>query len=138
MIDFSFISARFLGADANKVFVLPCENNRVDLRVGPTQSDESVVFTVVDSLQDLIGKDLCDGEERNPVFAQIDFGFLFVPLEFQFRASPRPWISYTNVYTYGGNNPAILKLNRPALATGALSLRCDLMAGRYYASLDGT
>ena len=93
MVDFSFISARFLGADdADKTFAPPSEDHPVHLRVGPAQSDEanlSVIFPVVDSLQNLVGKDFRGGQERNLMFIQVDFGFLLVPLELQFQASPR-------------------------------------------------
>jgi hypothetical protein len=38
MVDFSFISARFLGADdADEVIAAPGEDNAVDLRIGSAQ-----------------------------------------------------------------------------------------------------
>jgi len=93
MVDFSFISARFLGADdANEVFAPPGEHDPVNLRVCPAQGNEanlSVVFTIVDPLEDLVGENFCGSEERDLVLAQVDSGFLFVPLEFQLHTSPR-------------------------------------------------
>jgi len=67
MVDFSFISARFLGADdADKVLTTPGEHDAVDLCFDSAESNKanlSVVFPVVDPLHDLVGKDLGGGQE---------------------------------------------------------------------------
>ncbi len=67
MVDFSFISARFLGADdAYEILAAPGEHHPVDLRIDPAEGDKanlSVVFSVVDPLHDLVGEDFGSGQE---------------------------------------------------------------------------
>ncbi len=93
MVDFSFISARFLGADdADEVFTEPGEHHPIDLYIDPAKrkkADLPVVFPVVDPLHDLVGKDFGSGQERDAMFGEVGSGFLFVPLEFQLHASHR-------------------------------------------------
>jgi hypothetical protein len=93
MVDFSFISARFLGTDdADEVFAPPYEHNPIHLCIDPAERNQanlSVLFPVVDSLHDLVGKDFGSGQERDAMFGEVGSGLLFVPLEFQLRASHR-------------------------------------------------
>ena len=60
MVDFSFISARFLGADdADEVFATPGVHDPIDLCIDPAECNKanlSVVFAVIDPLHDLVGK----------------------------------------------------------------------------------
>jgi len=71
MVDFSFIPARFLGTDdADEVFAPPGEHNPIHLCVDPAESNKanlSVVFPVVDSLHNLVGKDFGSRQERDAV-----------------------------------------------------------------------
>jgi len=94
MVDFSFISARFLGADdADKAFASPREHHSVHVCIDPAECNEAnfpVVFAVVDPLQNLVRENLGGCQERDAVFSEIGFGFLFVPLEFQFHESHHP------------------------------------------------
>jgi hypothetical protein len=96
MVDFSFISARFLGADdADEIFAAPSENHPVHFCIDPAERNKtnlSVVFPVVDPLQYLVGKNFGSGQERDAMFGKVGSGFFFVPLEFQFHASHRPSI----------------------------------------------
>ena len=91
MVDFSFISARFLGADdADEIFAAPGENDPVHFCIDRAERDKtnlSVVFPVVDPLQYLVGKNFGSGQERDAMFGEVGSGFFFVPLEFQFPAS---------------------------------------------------
>jgi len=90
MVDFSFISARFLGADdADEVFTTPGEHHPIHICLDPAERNKAnlpVVFPVVDSLQDLAREDFSSGQERDVVLGEVDAGFLLVPLEFQFHA----------------------------------------------------
>ncbi len=71
MVEFSFISARFLNADdANEAFATPSEHNSINLHLDPTKSDKadlSIVFSVVDPLQSIVCKDLGGGQKRDAV-----------------------------------------------------------------------
>ncbi len=93
MVDFSFISARFLGADdADKVLAAPCKRDAIDLCVSSAERKKtnlSVVRAIVDTFHDLVGKNFGCGQERNAMFDEVGSGFLFIPLEFQFHASHR-------------------------------------------------
>jgi len=90
MVDFSFISARFLGAnDAEEVLAAPGEHNPVYLRIDPAEGNPanlSVVFPVVDPLHDLVCKDFGSGQERDTVFGEVGSGLVFIPLKFQLHA----------------------------------------------------
>ena len=96
MVDVSFISARFLGADdADEVFATPGVHDPIDLCIDPAECNKanlSVVFAVVDPLHDLVGKNFSSGQERDAMFGEVGAGFLFVPFEFQFHAPHRLWI----------------------------------------------
>jgi hypothetical protein len=85
MVDFSFISARFLCTDdADEVFAPPSEHHPIYLCIDPTKRDQAnlpVVFPIVDPLQNLIGKDFGSGQKRDAMFGKVGCGFLFVPLE---------------------------------------------------------
>jgi hypothetical protein len=67
IVDFSFISARFLGAyDADEAFAAPSEHNPKHVCINPTESNEAnlpIVFPVVDPLHDLVPEDFCGGQE---------------------------------------------------------------------------
>ena len=92
MVDLSFISTRFLGADnADKAFAPPCEHDPIDICIDPAKGNEanlSVVLAVVDPLQNFVGKDFPSGQERDSMFGEVGSGLLFVPLEFKFQGSP--------------------------------------------------
>lgn len=66
MVDFSFISARFLGADdADGVFAAPGEHHPIDLCIDPAECDKAdlfAVFPVADPLHDLAGRDFGSGQ----------------------------------------------------------------------------
>lgn len=90
MVDFSFISARFLGADdADEIFAAPGEYDSVYLRIDRAEGNRanlSVVFPVVDPLHDLVGEDFGSGQERDTVFGEVGSGLVFIPLELQLHA----------------------------------------------------
>jgi hypothetical protein len=85
MVDLSFISARFLGADdADKAFAPPGEHHPIGLCFDPAESYKpnlTVVFPVVDALQNLVGEDFGSGQKRHAMFSKVGPSFLFVPLE---------------------------------------------------------
>src|SRR5271156_5053822 len=60
MVDFFFISARFLGADdVDEVFAPPGEHHPIHLCIDPAERNKanlSVVFPLVDPLHDFVGK----------------------------------------------------------------------------------
>jgi hypothetical protein len=60
VVDFSFIFARFLGADdANQILAAPRINNAIDRAPNSPQSDPAqfaVLLVIVDALQSLIQK----------------------------------------------------------------------------------
>jgi hypothetical protein len=85
MVDFSSISARFLGADdADYAFAAPDEDHPIDLCVDPAEGDETdlaTVFPVVDPLQNLVGEDFGSGQVRDAMLSEVGAGLLFVPFE---------------------------------------------------------
>jgi hypothetical protein len=60
MVDFSFISARFLGTDdADKVFASPGEHHPGHVCIDPAERNEAnlrIVFAVVEPFQNLVRK----------------------------------------------------------------------------------
>jgi len=91
MVDVSFISARFLGAnDADEPVAAPGVHHAKNFRLRSSESNPAnfaIVLSVVDPLQDLVGEDFCSRQEGHAVFGKVGSGLLFVPLELQFHAA---------------------------------------------------
>ena len=72
MVDVSFISARFLGADdANESVTAPGVHHAENFRIRSAESNPAnlaIVLPVVDPLHDLVGEDLSSGQKRNAMF----------------------------------------------------------------------
>ena len=94
MVDFPFISARFLGADdADEIFAAPGENDPVHFCIDSAERDKtnlSVVLPVVRSASVSRWQKFGSGQERDAMLGKGGSGFFFVPLEFQFHASHYP------------------------------------------------
>lgn len=93
MVDFVFISARFLGTDyADEVFAPPSEYHSINLCIDPAEgykANFSAVFPVVDPLQNLVGKNFGSRQKRNAMFGEVGSGFFFIALELEFHALHR-------------------------------------------------
>jgi hypothetical protein len=105
MVDFSFISARFLGADdADKVFSPPGEDDSIHFRVGPAERDEanlSIVFPVVNPLQNLVAK--ISAAVRNETWCLLKLVLAFSSSHSNSSSTHRPVLNIIHKCVHDGN-----------------------------------